>query len=502
MKVQFPLSLKVACWLVLNLVLLAATAIGFLVIQGGLSWDALVAGAPGDRLHALSSAVVGEASAATDSGRDAVLARFSRAYGADFSIVQNHGRQLAGPVTALPKEVRQRIDEGPLQGPPGDGQLGPPPERDDDAEARPGPRPDSPGPAAREPEMEANRRRHGRFLVHAGSPAQWWLGFRAPFRRDGGFPIPATVVIRAHSFWSVILLLNLESWLLIGAVVVGLSVLFWLPLVRSITSQLRALSTATERIADGQFSTRVAPGRRDELGKLAESVNTMAARLDTLVNGQRRFLADIAHELGSPIGRLQVATEILEAQANPGLAEHVADVRDEVQHMAELVNELLAFTKAGMRPRDAEQSPVPIDALFNRVLTREDPQKRVRTVAGDKLRILGDEPLLARAVGNLVRNALRYAGDSGAITLSATRENGSVTISVDDEGPGVPAAALQRLGEPFYRPESARTRETGGVGLGLAIVRSSVAASGGQVKFSNRTPRGFRAEIKLKAAEM
>jgi two-component system sensor histidine kinase CpxA len=168
--------------------------------------------------------------------------------------------------------------------------------------------------------------------------------------------------------------------------------------------------------------------------------------------------------------------------------------------MADLVNELLAFTKAGMRPRDAEQTPITVDELFARVIAREDPRGCVRVNAAPAMRVLGDEPLLARAVGNLVRNALRYAGDSGPITLNAFRENGTVSITVEDEGPGVPRAALERLGEPFFRPEVARTRETGGVGLGLAIVRSSVAASGGQVKFSNRTPRGFRAEIRLKAA--
>jgi two-component system sensor histidine kinase CpxA len=115
--------------------------------------------------------------------------------------------------------------------------------------------------------------------------------------------------------------------------------------------------------------------------------------------------------------------------------------------------------------------------------------------------VLGDEPLLARAVGNLVRNALRYAGESAAITLTARRENGTTLIIVEDDGPGVPLGAIERLGEPFYRPESARTRETGGVGLGLAIVRSSVTACGGHVQFSNRTPHGFRAELRLKTAK-
>lgn len=489
MKVSFPLSLKVTVWLLLNLLLLGAAAIAFLVAQGGLSWDSIVAGAPGQRLHELSAAISGEVAAATTEGRSAVLDRFSQAYHADFLLVRNHGTVIAGPALAIPPDVRQRVDEGPL-GPP---RLLDLPSND----VRPGLRGQRPDGLPRGAPRPGPR---GRFLVHTTQPTAWWIGFRVPFPEAGGPPVQATLVVRAHSLWSVILLLNLETWLLVGASVLVLSVLFWLPLVRSITRHLRALTAATGQIADGRFETRVPANRRDELGWLGHSVNSMAARLDTLVNGQKRFLADVAHELGSPIARLQVAVEILESRADPRLRDNVADIHEEVQQMAELVGELLAFTKAGMRAREATLIPVSVDAIFAKVLAREDPDKRVAVTAAPSLMAMADEPLLTRAIGNLVRNALRYAGDAGAISLSARREHDRVAISIEDEGPGVPAAALERLGEAFYRPESARTRETGGVGLGLAIVRSSVAACEGQVQFANRSPRGFRVEIRLKAA--
>jgi two-component system sensor histidine kinase CpxA len=99
-----------------------------------------------------------------------------------------------------------------------------------------------------------------------------------------------------------------------------------------------------------------------------------------------------------------------------------------------------------------------------------------------------------------VRNAVRYAADAGPITLTAVREASHIVLAVEDNGPGVPPGDLDRLGEPFFRPELARTREGGGVGLGLAIVRNSIAACGGEVRFSNRAPHGFRAEIRLNAA--
>jgi two-component system sensor histidine kinase CpxA len=299
--------------------------------------------------------------------------------------------------------------------------------------------------------------------------------------------------------WDLLHLLNLQSWVLAGTAVLVLSVLFWLPLVRGITRSVGQLTTATEQIAEGRFDTRVDDDRRDELGKLGESVNRMATRLDAHINGQKRFLGDVAHELCSPLARLQMATGILAEKAPGPLQETVTDVREEVQQMSTLVNELLAFTKAGLRPRDVVCQPVELTPLAREVLAREDTAGRATLKIAEGIKVMAEPDLLARALANLVRNALRYAGDAGVITVTAAHEGRQVGIAVEDDGPGVPPADLDRLGEPFFRPELARTRESGGVGLGLAIVRNSIAACGGEVRFANRTPRGFRAEIRLAA---
>jgi two-component system sensor histidine kinase CpxA len=226
----------------------------------------------------------------------------------------------------------------------------------------------------------------------------------------------------------------------------------------------------------------------------------MATRLDLHLNGQKRFLGDVAHELCSPLARLQMATGILTEQAPTTLQETVADVREEVQQMSTLVNELLAFTKAGLRPREVVLEAVAIVPIAREVLAREDASGRVTMTINDSVQAIAEPELFGRALANLIRNALRYAGDLGPVTLAVSREADQIVVAVQDEGPGVPAADLDRLGEPFFRPELARTREGGGVGLGLAIVRNSVAACGGEVRFSNRSPRGFRAEIRLRAA--
>jgi two-component system sensor histidine kinase CpxA len=341
----------------------------------------------------------------------------------------------------------------------------------------------------------------GRFVVRAGNPTSYWVGMRVLFASgERGFPIPARLVVRVNSMRGLLHLLNLEAWVVAGTAVLLLSVLFWLPLVRGITRSLGQLTRATEQIAEGKFETRVTANRRDEIGKLGESVNRMATRLDAHMNGQKRFLGDVAHELCSPLARLQMATGILADQADPKIQETVADVREEVQQMSTLVNELLAFTKAGLRSRDVVCQPLDLAPLARDVIARDGATERVTLHVADHLRVLAESDLLSRALGNLVRNAVRYAGDAGPILVTASADAGRVVIVVEDNGPGVPAGDLDRLGEPFFRPELARTRETGGVGLGLAIVRNSITACGGEVRFANRTPRGFRAEIRLPAA--
>jgi len=345
--------------------------------------------------------------------------------------------------------------------------------------------------------------RDARFLVRAEDDTGYWAGVRlGPVSEvPGAYPLSSTLLMRADSLGAIVPLLDLTPWLVAAGAAMGMSVLLWLPLVRSITRSLGQLTRATEQIAEGRFDTRVNDTRRDELGRLGGAVNRMAVQLDRAATGQKRFIGDIAHELGSPVGRLQVAVGILEASAASELQPAVNDVREEVQQMSGLVGELLAFTKAGLKPRDAALNRVPLAPLTAEVLGREvgvTGAVNVEIAAG--LAVQADAPLLARALANLVRNALRYAGHAGPVTVTARAEGAEVVIAVEDQGPGVPADTLTRLGEPFYRPEFARTRETGGAGLGLAIVRSAVEACRGTVRFSNREPHGFRAELRLAAA--
>ena len=138
--------------------------------------------------------------------------------------------------------------------------------------------------------------------------------------------------------------------------------------------------------------------------------------------------------------------------------------------------------------------------IAREALERESAGERVTLNIPADLSVLADRDLLGRALGNLVRNALRYAANTGPIRLSALPQGPHVTLTVSDHGPGVPESELDRIFEPFYRPDTARTRETGGTGLGLAIVRTCVAACQGTVTARPHHPSGLEVHIRLALA--
>jgi len=379
---------------------------------------------------------------------------------------------------------------------------GPPPRnaRPPFAEGKP-PFPDQPPPDGPPlPGMPGGPNGFPKFIVRAGQPPMYWIGIRAPLPAENGRrPRPTSLLLAVPSLSSGGLLLDVTPWLWIGAGVLACSVLLWLPLVRGITHSIRQMTGAAGQMAQGQFGTRVDTDRRDELGRLGESLNHMAGRLGEYVTGQKRFLGDIAHELCSPLARMEMALGVLEQRAGVEQLDHVNDVREEVRHMSSLVNELLSFTKAGLLAKDLELRPVALAELCARVIVREAQGKSdVKVNVDAEFNVLADPDLLSRAVGNVLRNAVRYAGDAGPIFITATARGEDVVLAIVDGGPGVPPETLHRLFDPFYRPETARTREGGGAGLGLAIVKSCVEACGGSVTVKNAQPQGLEVTMTLR----
>jgi two-component system sensor histidine kinase CpxA len=226
----------------------------------------------------------------------------------------------------------------------------------------------------------------------------------------------------------------------------------------------------------------------------------MAERLTNFVSGQKRFLGDISHELSSPIARLQIALELLSEAASENQSPLISDIREEVEEMTNLVNELLAFSKAGLKGMDLNLTIVNPKLVVLDLIDRMSLKDKVILQFSDEPEVIADPLLLSRAFSNILRNSLRYAGERGPITISAERQVAQVAVIFSDCGPGVSDEALKRLTDPFFRPEASRSRSSGGVGLGLAIVKTCVEACNGTLLLRNKPGGGFEVEIRLNQA--
>ena len=557
MRPRLPLSAKILLWFFLNLALLSGAF--YLLVRAefrfGMDW-VLSAGA-GERMQAVCDIITTELNEAPRAEWTEVMKRFSRAYRVQFTVFRDDGVQLAGESVDLPTEVRERLPPpnrpGPRMAPPPWGARMQPP-GDPLAFARPpGDRPPVNSPSADLPRgggpllptaagdtanaaNAGNERRstnrnalperllaprdeglfgpgrellpppepgavHPKTMLRTGDPTRYWMLVRtrvnAPRERGSD---AVSLLAMSPSLRGGGLFFDPKPWVAVGLGAVVFSVLLWWPFIRGITHSIARISAASRQISEGRFDVRVTDERRDELGQLGETINHMAARLEGLVTGQKRFLGDIAHELCSPLARLRVALGIIEQRADESQQKYVASAAEKAEHMATLVNELLSFSKASLGVNSAKLGVVVVGDVLQKAVQREATEGvTIRIEGGGDLRVVAEPELLTRAVANLLRNAICYAGQSGPITLRAGREKDEVCVSVADCGPGVAEAELERIFDPFYRIDASRDRATGGVGLGLAIVKTCVESCRGTVSARNRKPAGLEVVIRLPA---
>jgi two-component system sensor histidine kinase CpxA len=341
----------------------------------------------------------------------------------------------------------------------------------------------------------------GTFMLPVGTPPTYYTGIRLPglpswSRRDG----PLIFMIVTDRITGGGLFFDVRPWLLGLFGAMALSALLWLPFVSNITGSIRANMQATEQIAKGQFNVRVPETRSDELGRLSHAVNSMAVQIDGIVRGQKRFLGDIAHELCSPIARMEMSLGILEDKLTDHDALRLADVREELRQISLLVNELLSFSKSSLGQAAKPPEDVVLLTLVDEVAGMEAiPAQHLRLSVPRDLQVRAVPDLLRRAVGNILRNARLHAPESD-IEVSASRKGDRVLLSIADHGPGVPEDSLPRLFDPFYRVDTSRDRQTGGTGLGLAIVKTCLDTCGGTVTARNAQPHGLIIEMELPRA--
>lgn len=517
-RVRFPLMAKMLLWLCVHLGVLAAAFFIFVAWQLRLGLDSLLSGTAGERLKNVGEEIAGDLRNAPRPNWPEILTRHEASLGLGLSLQMNPGAWIGPPPEELPANVDRRIKEfrrppgarpprgperPPREGRPGDGLgtpedplLGEGPPEGGPRGGREFPPPDRLDRV--EPAMGERPRARPDFLMRGDGGNGYWAGIDLPLlEARQGQPLHGLLVIRAADLSGGGLFFDLKPWIIGGLAVLGLSLLLWAPVFFGITRYLSRLSKATEAIADGKFDARVGLSRSDELGSLGESIESMASRLDRLVRGQKRFLGDVAHELCSPLARIRTGLGVLEYGLAPEQQARLESIEEDVGELSQLVSEVLAFTKASTAPGSVRLEAVELAPAIQLALSRECPGQTAEVQIPEKLAVLADKSLLARAVANVLRNVARHGGDGCGLKISAARHGDEVELRLADNGPGVDPADLPRLFEPFYRPDAARTRDAGGVGLGLAIVRSGVEACGGTVRAENALPHGLSVVFRL-----
>jgi signal transduction histidine kinase len=291
--------------------------------------------------------------------------------------------------------------------------------------------------------------------------------------------------------------------LLATAIALALSVFVGWWLSRRITRPVQQLTTAAEAVAAGHFDQAVQVNSRDELGRLSHTFNDMTARLQAARQMQVDFVADVSHELRTPLTSIKGTLETLRAGAVNDL-----EVRDrfletaegETDRLIRLVNDLLVLSRADSAALNLSRKPTDVGRLVQAAADRLADQPIEVVIEPNVPLVPVDADRIEQVLRNLVDNAVKYSRPKGSIELRvATRPDRLVLVQVMDQGIGIPADELSRVGERFYRADKARAR--GGHGLGLAIAQSFIRAHGGELWLESEEGVGTTASFTLPVAQ-
>jgi two-component system, OmpR family, sensor histidine kinase CpxA len=346
--------------------------------------------------------------------------------------------------------------------------------------------------------IQVRQEKAGRFLRFSGLRTVYACSLQSATGRRYSAVItvfePGGRLLRAR-FWTNVTLATLPA-----ALVCMLLSLY-------ITRPITRLRATAQRLASGDLSARSSShriARRDELGDLARDFDVMAAQIERLMTAQRRFVADVSHELGAPLTRMHLALALLRrhsAGKSPGELERIERETDKLSNLVQQLL-LLAGLEAGRCPTEA-QGCVSLRSLCESLA--EDANFEAAHAgcrvggARDDITLLAYPQLLRRAIDNVLRNAIRYAPPGSEVVLNASvdREQQRVVIEILDRGPGVPEAMLADIFRPFFRTSPGRESATGGTGLGLAIASEAVQMHDGTISARNREGGGLCVTLTL-----
>lgn len=266
------------------------------------------------------------------------------------------------------------------------------------------------------------------------------------------------------------------------------------PIVRRLTKRLETLQQGVERWGEGDLARRLPEDGQDEVAFLAQRFNVAAARVQALLLSHKALLANASHELRSPLARIRMGLELMQAQPSPANREEMAR---NIHELDQLIDEILLASRLDASPDDlGPLEPVELVGLCAEECARTGAELEAPAGTTSVL-VSGLTRLLRRALRNLLENARRHGG--GEVTLTLQTQGAQVEIRVCDRGPGIPPALRERIFEPFFRLPGASERE-GGVGLGLALVRSIAQRHGGTVHNEERPGGGACFVLRLPLA--
>lgn len=322
--------------------------------------------------------------------------------------------------------------------------------------------------------------------------------------KDYYLPLPDGTIVHAHPDDTANFGIQVFAYIVI-ALATLLAVMLW---VHYHWRDLRKLQAAARAFGAGNLTTRAQLSRKSNIYELSQQFNEMARQIEASILHQRDMMHGISHELKTPLARLEFGLALLQSpESAERQRERQQALRADVRELDDLVTELLTLSSLEQGERHMVLMKVSVSELLDSVAASiaHDVADRTLTLAvttaGAPAYHVCDPKLVARALLNLIRNSTRYAHRSVSLRASMGAA-GSLVLTVEDDGPGIPVADRARVFEPFHRLDSSRDRHTGGFGLGLAIVRRVALVHGGEVHLDDGSWGGARFVITLPPMSM
>ena len=275
-------------------------------------------------------------------------------------------------------------------------------------------------------------------------------------------------------------------------------------LTRYLTAPILQLRTASRQLAAGNLNMRAGGSqkRNDELGELVRDFNSMADRVESLVSSQRQLISDVSHELRSPLARLIVAMDL--ARERKGNDPAFERMEKDFERLNEMIGRLLTVARLDAASASVQMTILNLSVLVSEVVSdaefaAHERKRSVQLSSEDELHVKGNGDLLRSAIENIVLNAVRYTAQDTVVDVRLRHDEatGSVVLTVRDHGPGVPDSELANIFRPFYRVANARDRQSGGIGLGLAITDRVMRLHAGNVSAANAADGGLEVTVRM-----